>query len=342
MLIKYSHLAGHLRQPWPALFFVLGAEPYLLNEAANTIKRCWRAQQTDEVEVTCHALQSASDWLNVLEEANSYSLFATHHCIEAHYPKKSLDKQAKETLEAYLKRPNPHCLLLIRAPEIPVKHIPWLTNHPLAAVIQVFPLTESALTQWIAQQLHQQSLPHAPEVPLLIQRYNQGNLFACAQTIEKLALTYLPSPPRLTVALVEEHVSDQCEYSVFSLTEACLRGNVEKTLHLLRHAKHNKTEPTLILWLLANELRQLAQLSHLLRHALGLSAACTQLKIWPQRSALYQTAVKRIPETTLYTLLQTCKQTDERIKTTQDKQIWLTLEQIAVSLCIGKPLLCAT
>jgi DNA polymerase-3 subunit delta len=171
-------------------------------------------------------------------------------------------------------------------------------------------------------------------VPALIHQYTQGNLLACAQTIEKLALIS-DKTNVLTAEDVKAQLIYQCEYQLYELADACLTANAEKALHLLRQANNNRTEPTLILWLLTQEVRQLIQLSHALKQQVAFSVACSQQKIWPQRANLYERTLTRLPLARLYELLKNSKQLDEQIKSNQSQQIWNGFEQLALTLCLG-------
>lgn len=135
---------------------------------------------------------------------------------------------------------------------------------------------------------------------------------------------------------VLEHLSNQIEISPFELVDACLLGQPDKAIQIIRHAANNKTESTLILWMLTQEVRNLLQLSFLLTNKLDLHSACSQLKIWPQRVTFYQTCIKRFNSNELKKLLTYCQCIDERIKSTFSSQVWASLETLALSLSLGR------
>jgi DNA polymerase-3 subunit delta len=157
-------------------------------------------------------------------------------------------------------------------------------------------------------------------------------MLACAQILEKLPLI-IPEETRLTRDMMIEQLHDQCDYQLYELAEACLSGAREKVIHLLRLARQNKTEPTLILWLITQEIRQLIQLDHMRKQSLPLSKACMQLKIWPQRVRLYETTLIRVSQITLQQLLIKSQNLDVNIKSNQSQIFWHDLEQLALALC---------
>jgi len=335
MLIKYQALMPHLKKSIQAVYVLVGSDHYLLNDAAFNIKKAWR--QRGETDEKILHINAAADWATLQEEANSYSLFAEQVLLDARFDKKTIDTTGKALLNQYLQNINPQCLIILHANAVPVKQLQWLSNNENVTLVQATPLTGSALQGWIVEQLQQRSIVYEPQVPALIHQYTQGNLLACSQVIEKLALIH-DKGSLLALEDVKAQLVDQCEYQLYELADACLTANAEKALHLLRQANSNRTEPTLILWLLTQEIRQLIQLSHALKQQIALSVACAQQKIWPQRANLYEKTLGRLPLTRLYTLLHNSKQLDEQIKSNQSQYVWDGFEKLALALCLGSKL----
>ena len=329
MLIKCQALLGHLQRKMQALYVLQGADHFLLNDAALSIKKAWRLSgETDEKVLY---INGEADWHTLIEEANSYSLFYEQVMLDVRFEKKTIDAMAKKTLNTYLNNINPQCLIILQAPAVPLKQMQWLSNHEQVTLVQASPLSGPALQQWITQQLKIRSISCVQEAPALIFQYTQGNMLAAAQLIEKLALLTDQSTT-LTIEDIKTQLIDQCEYQLYELADACLTGNPEKALHLLQQACNNRTEPTLILWLLTQEIRNLIQLSHLVQQKIPFSTACDQQKIWPQRAHLYQKKLAHLPLPKLYQLLQKSNQLDQQIKTSQNLQTWNGLEHLALIL----------
>lgn len=330
MLIKYQALAPHLQKNIQAVYILVGLDLYLLNEAVLSIKRAWR--QHGETDEKIMDVNTAADWSRLLEEANSYSLFAQNTLLDIRFDKKTIDATGKNILSQYLQNINPRCLCILQASAVPAKQLQWLTNNKHVVLVQITPLTDTALQHWITNQLKSRSIRHVPQVPTLIHQYTQGNMLACAQVIEKLTLVSNDTN-ELSIEEVRAQLIDQCDFQLYELADACLSAKAEKALHLLRQANHNRVEPTLILWLLTQEIRQLIQLSHLMKQSITPSTACNQLKIWPKRAQSYEATLARLTLAKLYQLLRDSKQLDERIKTNQNEQTWQLLEKLALSLC---------
>ena len=330
MNIKHQAIAQHLRQKVHALYMLTGQDHYLLNDTALAIKKAWRLR--GECDEKTLQLNGPSDWEQLREEANSYSLFTEFVLIDARCDKKTIEAAGKKMLQQYLKNINPRCLIILRAPNVPGKQLQLLANTEHTVLVQIYPLAPAELQRWITSQLQNHTIRYEAQVPALIHQYTQGNMLASAQVIEKLVLTSNESE-LLTADMVLEQLSDQCDYQLFELAEACLTARGDKAIHLLRQACQNKTEPTLILWLLSQEIRQLIQLDHLCKQSVSFTMACNQLKIWPQRTRAYETTLARLSIAKLQSLLHICQQLDEQIKSNQSVTIWHGLENVALALC---------
>jgi DNA polymerase-3 subunit delta len=330
MLIKYQGLPGLLQKSTRALYVLLGNDPYLLNDAAVQIKQSFLKRP--DVSQAVIDIQSPADWSLLVAEANSYSLFSEYVFLDARYDKKTIDATGKGLLTEYLAAINDRCLILLRAPMLSAKAIQWLVDSPHTVVVQVYPFAADALKQWVDKQLRSKSLRSELGVTNLIHQYTQGNMLATAQLIEKLSLCSKPDE-MITIAMIREQLSDQSHFEVYALAEACLNANAGQCLRLLQQFRAERIEPTLILWILTQEVRLLIQLHYLLKQHTSMDAACSQLKIWSSRIQFYAKATARLSLKPLLTLLGECKQLDEMIKTTQSMQIWDRFDLIALSLC---------
>lgn len=333
MQIKQQALAQHLKKQIAPLYVLIGQDNYWLEDSLHAIKSAIKsAAECDEKQLH---INNPEDWGMLIEEANSYSLFSDTVLLIVNFDKKTLDAAGKKVLGEYLSAINPRCHIIIRAAQLPTKQVQWLTNEPQAMVVVSYPLNPEAMKSWIANQLKLHSLRFDALIPELIHQYTQGNMLACAQAVEKIHLSNA-AHSTITAQQALEHLSDQAEYSLFELVDACLMGQTERIVHILRQAAENKTEATLVLWMLTQEIRNLLQLTYLQQQNIDFKTACGQLKIWPQRSSLYQISLKRMNGAALQPLLQYAQSIDERIKTGLSGQVWNALETLALCLGIGQ------
>lgn len=312
-----------------ALYVLIGQEPWLLNDNAVQLKKMWRLHgETDEHVIDIHA---TGDWNGLIDDANSYSLFSEYCLLDARWDKKTIDAAGKAALTRYLSHPNPRTLILLRAPNLLKKQLDWLEKNDSVSIIQATTLAPPALSRWIKEQLSAYNVIYKSDIPHLIQQYTQGNMLACAQVIEKLAILHA-NESMIESSDVLIHLTDQCIYQTYELADACLAEQPAKAIHFLRQAAQDKREPSLILWLLTQEIRQLIQLSLLLQQSIPPSNACNKLKIWPKRAILYQKTACRLSIKALYRLLNHAQHLDMQIKSSQGARIWEGLEQLVLSI----------
>ncbi len=326
-------LVQQLQKKIAPLYVLVGQEHYLLEESLSTIKSIIKKNYDCDEKI--FAIQSTEEWAVVTEEASNYSLFSEVTLLNIFYDKKTIDTSGKKIITEYLNNKFSHCHVIIRAPNVPMKQIQWLCTHEEAVVVVAYPLNVDTMKSWIKNQLQKNFLNFESQVPDLIYHYTQGNMLACAQVIEKIALTHEPNS-QINSSDVAEHLSDQCVYTLFELTDACLLGRSDKAIHILRQAAEDKTEATLVLWMLTQEIRLLLQLLFRIQQNIDFKTACSQLKIWPQRMALYQSSVKRVTPLILKQLLQQCRFIDGQIKSNLNTQVWNSLEKLSLSLCLGE------
>lgn len=327
MQIKTQALTTLLNKKFHAVYILIGAEAYLFNEAAEQIKRVF--QSKTQALSTIIEMNTAADWDLLISEANSYSLFSETILLDARYDKKTLDAAAKAALNAYLAQINERCLILLRAPNISAKSLTALANDANVLIVQNTALTETGFKQWITQQCRSRNLLLPDVLANHLYQYTQGNMLACAQLIEKLALC-TPSGELISETILEEHLHDQAHFELYELADACLTAQPLKALRLLQYAQQTRVEPTLILWLFTQEIRVLIQIQQMIQSGLSPDAACKQLNIWSSKFAYYTKSISRFSKETLHQLLQTCTAIDESIKTGRSHNIWQEFDRLAL------------
>ncbi|MGL5741704.1 MAG: DNA polymerase III subunit delta [Legionella sp.] len=333
MQIRQQMLAQHVQKKIAPLYMLIGQDNYLLEESLAIIKSAIKKNHDYDEKII--SIQSAEDWNTVKEEACSYSLFSDTVLLNIFCDKKSIEAAGKKIVTEYLGSFNQRCFIIIRAPNVPAKQVQWLSSQEHSVVTVSYPLNAEAMRGWIAMQLKQNSFNFEPHIPELIYQYTHGNMLACAQVIEKIALSATPDS-KIDTEQVQQHLFDQCVHDLFELVDACLLGQADKAIQILRHAANNKTETTLVLWMLSQEIRVLIQLFYLVQQKIDIRSACTQLKVWAQRSNFYQICFVRLNPILLQKLHRYCYSIDEQIKSNLNNQAWNALENITLSLCLGK------
>ena len=323
-MIKYPDASfdAHLKNTPCPIYILMGQDSFLLNQAALSLKKHLHASKKSETEEKRMYLEHANDWHDLVQEANTYSLFYEQLIIDASFNKKSFDAKTKTAFNAYAKNPSPHCALILRAPLITAKQCNELSKHPSVTLISIQSLNAAAEINWIKQQLKKQQFTCGDDIPRLIQTYTKGNLHAANQTIERLSLAHAPQTA-LTLDNVKEQLLDERQYKLYEISGACLDGNLKAALSLIRRAQKDQIEPTLILWFITQELRLLEQLTT--------GSSYQDLKIYSFRTNQYQRAVRRLSPDSIYQLLKQSQALDTHIKSGPPKQTWMLTEQLIVA-----------
>ena len=82
----------------------------------------------------------------------------------------------------------------------------------------------------------------------------EGNLLAAHQELEKLKL-FGQAGKRVDLAQVQASIGDSARFDVFQLGEAALGADVPRALRILAGLRSEGVEPTLALWSIAREIR---------------------------------------------------------------------------------------
>lgn len=335
MLIKYQALSNHLQKGLSPLYFLTGQDIYFLEQAAQQIRKAFLTQFDGEVKKV--TLQTNQDWHLLADEANSFSLFHERVFLDCFYDKKSLDAEGKKWIESYSKSPNSKTLILLRAYEVPAKQLQVYANQAAITVVQIHALSTEEKRNWIAQQFKKANLQFNSTIPDMILNFTQGNMLACFQAVSKIIIV---SHESIAESDVLFHLSDQCNYQLYDLSDACLHGDAAKAIHVIQKAMVNHSEATLVLWMLTQELRILSALKQGLLQQHPTSELIAKLKIWPQKASHYLSMEKRLSNNQLIVLFNLAKTIDEDIKTGKTRQIQSLLERIALALCTGDTSLC--
>lgn len=154
----------------------------------------------------------------------------------------------------------------------------------------------------------------------------EHHLLSAYQALWRAADLYNSTPKTPMTLDVEKLmpvlVSDY-QYSVFHLCDTLLLGDAKKSQHILHHLRQVDTAPSVILWGIAKEIRQVL--------ALQSGKSMQALGIWQSKTKLYHQALNR------YTIqpkhLMLVYDIDKSIKGVGEQNVWQALEMLCLSLC---------
>ena len=319
--LRIDQLSRHLQQGLAPVYLVSGDETLLVEESGDDIRRS--AVKSGFTERERYFVDSKFDWSQLLSASNNLSLFSEKKIIELRLEKpKPGDKGSKAICE-YLANPNPDNCLIITSPKLDAgtarskwvkaleKQGQWLT---------IWPVSPTQLPGWLGQRIKKLGLNADSHSLELLATRVEGNLLAAHQELEKLKLLSIDG--YLTPELISGAVADSARYDVFGLMDKILLGNAREAVKNLNGLKIEGTEPTVILWAIAREIRTLLAVMNNLEQGQSFNWAAKQAGIWEKRQGLAQQALRRLDTKQLHRLLRQANTIDKSIKGLHSMKPW--------------------
>lgn len=280
------------------------------------------------------AIDSPSDWQDLIPLTQNQGLFADKRVIDVRYPASKFDKKVQQILLETCEQLDTSTRLILSCGRLTPsqKKAKWFTQLQTHANIQLlWPPKPHELDQWIKHRAQQRGLQLDRSAIALLVQLTVGNLLATNQALEKLTLLF---PNEI---IRDDHISrvlsDSAQFSVFDLGNQVLQGHYTQAASTLNHLRSTGCEPILILWALAKECRELWQLHTQIKQGQALSQLLQ--KQWAARKNLLQAAVRRHHYTSLAPILQLAHRIDGAIKGVYRDNVWQLLDEMTWRLCQG-------
>ena len=335
MKLAPEKIDDHLKGKWARAYLVSGDEPLLVQEAAAAIRSAARARGYDRVtwHVTPHF-----DWAHWLQASLNGSLFAPQQLIELRLTAGKLAAAGNEAIVFYLKQADPNNVLLMVSPKLEsaAQNSAWCKALDERGVwVVIWPVTVDRLPAWAARRLRQRGFTATPAAAATLCERVEGNLLACAQEIEKLLLLHGPRP--IDAQDVEAAVADSARFDVFALVDGVLMGEPARFTRILARLEEEGIEPTLVLWALVRELRQVSAVVTLMASGATFLDACKQAGVWDKRKPVIRKAVERLRPANVESLVRAALNVDRVIKGDRSGNPWDELLKLGFALA-GQPL----
>lgn len=319
-----KHLSGDLRP----FYLVGGDEPFQVGESCDLIRLA--ARQKGFTERQLFNADTGVDWDAIHAEAQSLSLFGDRRIIEIRLGEKRPDKNGSQILRDLFAAPPPDTLILIsssrldRRKDLGSKWVKALEEQ--GVVIQVWPVAPRALPEWIRQRLATHGLGISRDAATLLAERAEGNLLACAQEVDKLALLF--PEQNLDVEQIQQSVGFSSRYSPFDLTDALTRGDPRRAMRVLDTLREEGVEPPVVLWALSREIRAMMAL---------LNGSDPGVRMPPQRLRTLEQHAGRLGPGNLQRALAQAAGIDRSIKGMGPASPWQGLASLVLRLS-GSPL----
>lgn len=332
MRLRLNQLQQHLQKgDFLPLYIVSGDEPLLSQESGDLIRT--QLRQAGFTERESYQVGTGFDWGTIIEAANSLSLFGDRKLIEVRFPTAKIDDKGKKALTEYLAHKNTDTVLVLFFPKVDKRFTStkWFQSiENEGALLQIWPIEGNQLSQWVHQRMMQAGLQPSPDAVALMVERVEGNLLAAAQEIEKLTLLVEPGP--IDANTVQNVVSDQARYNLFDLVDEALKGNLSHALKMLNFLKATGTEPTIILWALAKELRTLESIANSVDQGIPAAKAFKDLRVWDNRKPILQAALQKHTCAAFKNAIIEAGRIDHGIKGIQTYDPWTGFRNILLML----------
>ncbi len=307
MQLRPEHLEARLKKEPAYVWLIAGDEPFQQMECADRIRQWARQEQGFAERLVFSSDGGGVDWNGVYNEGRAMSLFGDRRIIEVRLGDKRPDKAASAILVELCAEISSDTLLLITCSRLDRRRdmkSKWVQAVDRAgALIEVWPVQTERLPGWIQTRLKSRGLSATADAVELLTQRSEGNLLACAQEIDKLAL--LCPEGEVTPAHVQQAVGNSSRFTPFDLADALAEGDASRCLRVLDTLVAEGVELPVILWALAREIRAMCAMAE------GLDPG---VRMPPQRLRTLQARARKLGLPTLQRAQSLAARADQAIK----------------------------
>lgn len=312
MNLSVDQLLVNLKRGLAPIYLITGDEPLTAQEAADAVRAAASAAGYERERFT---VESGFDWDGFFASTQSLSLFSTRRLLDVRIPTGRPGDAGSKALAEFAARPPADTVLLVTTGKLDsaARASRWAKAlDGGGAVVTVYPVEAAQMPGWVARRMQRHGLTPGPGVAELLAHHMEGNLLACAQEIEKIALLRGPGPVALDD--IDGNLSDNARFTVYTLADACLLGDGAAIMRIFASLQAEGTAAALILWALVREIRVLAQISQATARGKAPAQAFDEYKVWSRRKPLYAQALKRASADHWLNLLRQAARADRIVK----------------------------
>ncbi|VFM95424.1 MAG: DNA polymerase III, delta subunit [Candidatus Kentron sp. G] len=331
MQIRAEQLTGHLKRGLAPIYVVSGDEPLQTGEALEAIRQSARALGFTE-RVILHA-DARFDWNLINRYADNPSLFGEKRLLDIRMSGAGPGQQGSGALIHYAARPGEDQVLLLATSQLDARQrkSKWYQSLERAgAGVVIWPVDARNLPHWITARTRRMGMSITGEAAGLLAERVEGNLLACAQEIDKLAL--LQDGREISAQDVLGCVLDSARFDAFGLVDSTLAGDAQRTARILLGLREEGAEPLPILGMLVWESREMAKIAAEIAAGAPLDRVIGQQPAWRRRKQAVAQALGRRERGGWMRMLRAAESVDRIIKGVQDGDPWDALLGFALSI----------
>lgn len=322
----HQHIQQHGLSPFILIF---GDEPQQKLDMLDDLRCLAKSLGFDERQTLL--ADSDFSWSQLINATQSMSLFSDKQYIELTLPTGKPGAEGSKVLTAIAENPSPETLIVIQGPKITqdVQKAKWFKALEGQGVFaHCYALEGKQLNQWIEYRCREVKLNISPAGLNLLADFSEGNLIAAKQEIEKLALSYAGNGQEVDEKILAAGMVDQSRFTVFQFVDDLLAGDIQKAIKILYRLESEGVEPNIILWNLIKEAQTLAECQAM--QSLEGKLNFNKLRIWQNKQALYQNALRRLLPSHIKILNTRLQQADLILKSEQTARPYILLSHLAL------------
>lgn len=335
MKIYHNQLSTTLKQGFKPVWLVFGDEPWQKNDALVAIKN--HAQQQGFTETIRYCADEKFDWLQVVDEYQAMSLFASQRIIEVELSNVKINEAASKILLMLAENFHQDVQLIFHGAKLDAaqQKKKWFKSfEKLGYFLPLYDIEGKQLNQWLLKQAHQLNVNIAPDLASLLIELFEGNLPALEQELQKLSLLF--GQDTVSIEDAEPLIIKQAKFNPFQIIDALLVGNLKKCIAMLNQLQQEGCAVGQIIWVIHKEIEQLHQMLERLAQGENSHELFKYYRIWDKRKPLYQSALKNITINNVQQAQARLAQVDLISKTTSDFDAYLLLTDVCISLYHGQ------
>ena len=334
MHLRAEQLEAHLAKTLGSIYTIHGDEPLVALEAADAVRAAARRNGCTEREVLF--ADRGFDWSALTHAGASQSLFGGAKIVELRMPSGRPGADGAAAIERYCAAREAGTVTLVSLPRLDRsgQASGWFGALDAAGVIvEVWPLERARLPQWIGARLGRSGQHAAPAVLEFLADRVEGNLLAAHKEVQKLAL--LQPAGELSLAQVEDAVTDVARYDAFDGSAALLAGDLVRYFRILDGLRGEGEAPTYVLWTLAEDLRALLRIQSALDAGGSIETLLREHRVWGPRQAPMKAAARRYPRGALQKAIARAARIDRIIKGVARGEPWEEFARLGLELVHG-------
>lgn len=331
MRVYADKLADQLARHLKPIYLIFGNEPLLIQESRLAIQK--QALSHGFEEKHRFAVDASLDWNQVYDCFQALSLFSSRQLIELELPESGVNTAISKELQTLSDMMHDDIMLVIIGSKLTKaqENSKWFKAlnakgdwvSCLTPDLQRLPMFIQARCRILGLKPDQQSLQ-------MLAQWHEGNLFALAQSLEKLALLYPDG--ELTVVRLEEALSRHNHFTTFHCIDALLAGKANRAQRILRQLEAEGVEAVILIRSIQKEFSLLLSMHQDLTQ-MSINQVFEKHRVWQNKRPLYNAALTRLPAGRILKLLSLLTQAEIKAKTQYEESVWPTIHQLSLEFC---------